>query len=1079
MKHKKITAILLCLVFLLGIFTLAACKPDPTPDPNNDPVPEGKVRITFNLNYTGASGAPEAQTINNGMTATEPARPTRTGYTFEGWYTAPTGGNLWIFTTPVNETMTLYARWTGGGGTGSDEPAWYQAVNTQLRSAKFSVYSSTGMITAGQTETLVKLVDVEKIGDEYLQTQYMDTGNLISFYRYTPSGWRVWTWGPLEDDTEGWREGSSSDWLAQTKAQGFAQVVSATYGENWGYAKSFTASGTKVIGGKTANKHDGSQDYTGERHGSIYYLWNDILVRTENHMGEQGYGVLMQIEGIQNITEFSRPIPGGSVTPPTPGELPEDFIGSIPQNVSFVLTTNEGSGNDAYVITRTVEKIGNNYFADETWSNNELNGNYYTDDNGIKHEKQFLKKNTDGSFTVWYYNGEQWEEYTAMDKPTTDAEAFNWLGCSNRYGTYYDMARQATNITTEGEYTIRAETTGYWRFWFKDGVMFTVQNRERTTDPFGDYHKITEWNTRIQGFSEEGLPGGTITPPVTQLSAPEVTISSSGVASWAAVNNATGYKYKINDGTEQNAPASRQVTLSNGQSITVKAVGNGTTYSDSGWSVSKTYTQQGGTTQYTVTLAGIGRIEVNGVSQGTSVQVAEGTSVTFIAEPIPQNQVFADWFDGTNVVSNDNPYTFTVTGNVQLTSRFDSQTITNNWPASDKLSLFGASAFTQPSGSTLGGVAEGDLSGQPYLAIIIVNGTAAMFNSVAAALFGQDLSFNYEQVVGTGGISYEIRTLDQLKNTSTNPYTFAAFKPTGEANLYYSVSVEFYTAAVTEGGETTPKNTLSIMFTKAESSSAGGGEPSENLCVVCQQTLTDGVCTNPYCQNNPDYVCENFTDNDNNETGLSGADGKCDICGKPENAHAQASHVHADSDRDGRCDECWYYMITLDNFGPLTMEYNKDGGATGKVIRDGGKIYHVDYYEDGTVCNEYLYVFKDTDSQWHEYSKQEGSWTASGTVYTNEYDVLSNLQYAPLMDYKAAVYKGTDVGQPSNQTTIAGRTCDMYAFTDEYGRQSNYYVDTQTGMVLKYVYFENGPQTQYEVTSYAESGSLGNGYDVP
>ncbi|WP_270997462.1 InlB B-repeat-containing protein, partial [Listeria seeligeri] len=40
--------------------------------------------------------------------------PTKEGYTFTGWYDAPTGGNPWDFTTgkmPAND-LTLYAQFT-------------------------------------------------------------------------------------------------------------------------------------------------------------------------------------------------------------------------------------------------------------------------------------------------------------------------------------------------------------------------------------------------------------------------------------------------------------------------------------------------------------------------------------------------------------------------------------------------------------------------------------------------------------------------------------------------------------------------------------------------------------------------------------------------------------------------------------------------------------------------------------------------------------------------------------------------------------------------------------------------------
>ena len=79
-------------------------------------------------------------------------------------------------------------------------------------------------------------------------------------------------------------------------------------------------------------------------------------------------------------------------------------------------------------------------------------------------------------------------------------------------------------------------------------------------------------------------------PQPTKLGTPFVTISSSGLASWGAVANASGYIYKLGGGAET-ATSATSVQLTNGQSIVVKAVGDGTNYTDSDYSVAQTYTE--------------------------------------------------------------------------------------------------------------------------------------------------------------------------------------------------------------------------------------------------------------------------------------------------------------------------------------------------------------------------------------------------------------------------------------------------------------------------------------------------------
>ncbi len=73
-----------------------------------------------------------------------------------------------------------------------------------------------------------------------------------------------------------------------------------------------------------------------------------------------------------------------------------------------------------------------------------------------------------------------------------------------------------------------------------------------------------------------------------QLATPVVTISESGLASWVAIENASGYKYIINDGEEQTA-VDVSVQLASGDSIKVKAVGNNVLYVDSEYSEVLTY----------------------------------------------------------------------------------------------------------------------------------------------------------------------------------------------------------------------------------------------------------------------------------------------------------------------------------------------------------------------------------------------------------------------------------------------------------------------------------------------------------
>ncbi len=71
----------------------------------------------------------------------------------------------------------------------------------------------------------------------------------------------------------------------------------------------------------------------------------------------------------------------------------------------------------------------------------------------------------------------------------------------------------------------------------------------------------------------------------TALSAPALTLSESGNATWAPQEGAIGYEYKINDGTPVRVDASvKGITIIPGESICVRALGDGVEYLDSEWS---------------------------------------------------------------------------------------------------------------------------------------------------------------------------------------------------------------------------------------------------------------------------------------------------------------------------------------------------------------------------------------------------------------------------------------------------------------------------------------------------------------
>ena len=65
--------------------------------------------VTHTVTFDSAGGTPvDAQTVGDGDKATEPAAPTRDGYTFKGWWN---GDTAYDFAQPVTGDLTLTARW--------------------------------------------------------------------------------------------------------------------------------------------------------------------------------------------------------------------------------------------------------------------------------------------------------------------------------------------------------------------------------------------------------------------------------------------------------------------------------------------------------------------------------------------------------------------------------------------------------------------------------------------------------------------------------------------------------------------------------------------------------------------------------------------------------------------------------------------------------------------------------------------------------------------------------------------------------------------------------------------------------
>lgn len=101
---------------------------EPTETESETQSMEELVTVKFNLMGHG-SPKPADQKVVVGEKATEPTAPTAATYKFEGWYTESECFNMWSFSSPVTQDMTLYAKW-GKVNEGliwpyTDDPSWW------------------------------------------------------------------------------------------------------------------------------------------------------------------------------------------------------------------------------------------------------------------------------------------------------------------------------------------------------------------------------------------------------------------------------------------------------------------------------------------------------------------------------------------------------------------------------------------------------------------------------------------------------------------------------------------------------------------------------------------------------------------------------------------------------------------------------------------------------------------------------------------------------------------------------------------------------------------------------------------
>mgnify|MGYP000533689713 CR=1 FL=1 len=175
----RLARIILVLGIIASIFALVGC----------DMIFSFSKTVEFDSN--GGSAVVEQEVKNNAV-AQEPAAPTRTGYTFTGWYGDAGLTTAWDFTNDtVTEDITLYAGWSlnsytvsydsNGGSVVTSEAVDYNDTVTEPTDPTRTGYTFTGWYGDAGLTTAWDFTNDTIDGDTTLYADWLADTHTISF----------------------------------------------------------------------------------------------------------------------------------------------------------------------------------------------------------------------------------------------------------------------------------------------------------------------------------------------------------------------------------------------------------------------------------------------------------------------------------------------------------------------------------------------------------------------------------------------------------------------------------------------------------------------------------------------------------------------------------------------------------------------------------------------------------------------------------------------------------------------------------------------------------------------------------
>ena len=239
------------------------------------------ITYTVSYNANGGSGAPSNQTKTYGVNLTlSSTKPTRTGYTFNGWNTNSSGSGTNYAsgaTYSSNANLTLYAKWT---------PVTYTVT-----------YNANGGSGAPSAQTKTHGVDLTLSSTKPTRTGYTFNGwntnssgtgtNYASGGKYTANAnvtlYAKWT--PVTYTVTYNANGGSGAPSAQTKTHGVDLTLSSTKPTRTGY----TFNGWNTNSSETGTNYASGGKYTANANVTLYAKWTPVTYTvTYNANGGSG-----------------------------------------------------------------------------------------------------------------------------------------------------------------------------------------------------------------------------------------------------------------------------------------------------------------------------------------------------------------------------------------------------------------------------------------------------------------------------------------------------------------------------------------------------------------------------------------------------------------------------------------------------------------------------------------------------------------------------------------------------------------------------------------------------------------------